>query len=154
MVRNALCAAAVMGCTVLNVSLALAQQPSGWIEDKQTGCLVWNVHPNPNETIKWSGTCPNMSRAEGQGTVQWFIDGKPTERFTGEMRDGKYNGSGKVWVGDDLIFEGEFKDSLPHGQGMYFGEDDIYRGTWTNGCFQDGERKAALGATPEQCGFR
>jgi hypothetical protein len=141
-------------CVAFAFSSAIAQQPVGWIADARTGCLVWNLNPNPNETITWSGTCPNMSRAEGQGTLQWFVDGKPTERYVGKMRDGKYNGRGKMWLWDAPLFEGEFKDSLPHGQGTYFGDDGVYQGTWTNGCFREGERKAALGASKEECGFR
>jgi hypothetical protein len=30
-----------------------------WIADASAGCQVWNPHPQPNETIRWSGACPN-----------------------------------------------------------------------------------------------
>src|SRR5215475_7073864 len=71
---------------VMGISPAVAQtaQP-GWIADGRTGCRVWNHHPEPKETITWSGRCEN-GRAQGKGVVLWFADGRLSERIEGEMR--------------------------------------------------------------------
>jgi hypothetical protein len=35
---------------------------------------------------------------------------------------------------------------VPHGQGTLTGRNGVYSGTWTEGCFRDGNRRAAIGA--------
>lgn len=33
----------------------------------QANCVVWNISPQDNETVTWSGAC-EQGRAQGQGT--------------------------------------------------------------------------------------
>lgn len=60
---------------------------AGWIADAQTGCRVWSAQPEPTESVSWSGSCAN-GLAQGQGTLQWFKNGKPNGHSMGEFRDG------------------------------------------------------------------
>ncbi len=68
--------------------------------ENDPSCSVWNAHPNPSETVTWSGACVN-GKAQGRGAQVWRYseDGEwKTEKYTGEMKDGKKHGRG-VLVG-------------------------------------------------------
>ncbi len=157
---------------------AAAQAPQeGWIADARTGCRVWNPRPLPNETITWTGLCVG-GLAQGRGVVQWFKDGKPGGRNEGEYRDGKRAGRGVYSAADGSSYEGEFRDGKESGRGVitwpsgkrYEGQlndnkanghgkyvsdnGTVYEGTWSNGCFRQGNRRAWVGATAEECGFK
>lgn len=161
---------------LIATSSAFAQTPQpGWIADARNGCRVWNSSPSPNETITWSGACQN-GVTQGRGVLQWFENGKPKSRYEGEFRDGKYNGRAVLTTADGNRYEGEFRDGKfngrgvmtaaggryegefrdgrPNGQGTYAGRTgNVYAGTWTNGCFKQGDRVAWIATTKKACGF-
>jgi hypothetical protein len=147
---------------------ALAQtQLSTWSVDQRTGCKVWNIAPQVNETISWSGACRN-GVGEGRGVLQWFEGGQPGDRYEGELHDGKQTGHGVITSADGRSYDGDFRDGTMSGHGLYTDTSgDRYdgewrngkpngvgrfvsamRGTfdgyWTNGCFKDGTRRAAV----------
>ena len=139
---------------------AVAQTPQpGWIADSTTGCRVWNSNPEPNETINWSGDCPD-GVASGHGVLQWFKDGKVNGHFEGGLLNGRQEGQGVftwpdrgryeggfskgrktghgvyIWVQGDR-YEGEWFDDKPNGLGLLRKADGTrYKGTWTNGCYK------------------
>ncbi|MFI5002702.1 MAG: hypothetical protein ACHQK9_22680 [Reyranellales bacterium] len=125
----------------------------GWIADGTTGCRVWDAHPEPGETISWTGACQD-NLAQGRGVLQWFLNGKSAARYEGEYRDGKLNGQGVyTWVGGSR-YEGDFLGDLPNGSGTLRQVNGaIYSGAWTNGCFRQGDRKARVMASAKECGF-
>jgi hypothetical protein len=45
-------------------------------------------------------------------------------------------------------------DSKPNGEGVYTdAADAVFSGTWSAGCFRDGNRKLAVSTTAKDCGF-
>jgi len=157
-------------------SIALAEPKADWIADPRTGCKVWNPKPQPNQMILWSGLCGN-GIANGRGFLQWFKDGKLVLLGEGNYRDGRLHGRGVyTWANDDRYegdyydgkqqgrgvytwengnrYEGDYVDDKPHGQGVYTLTDgNSYSGQWSNGCFKQGDRKAWIATTKEECGF-
>ena len=155
---------------------SLAQtSKSEWIADCKTGCKIWNSSPKPNETIAWSGDC-KIGLAQGRGVLQWFLDGKRGDRYEGEYRGGQANGRGVYTYTDGSHYDGEFKDGNFNGRGVftfadgnrYVGEfkdnkvngtgilvvgGKTYSGSWTNGCYRQGDEMAVIGATRKECGF-
>ncbi len=139
---------------------AAAQTPQpGWIADATTGCRVWNLNPEPKETISWSGACLD-GLAQGQGVLQWFKDGQANGRFEGEFLDGRRNGRGVftwangaryeggysddkqtgrgtlTWAKGDR-YNGEWRDNKPNGHGTLTTADGTkYAGIWRNGCYE------------------
>ena len=114
-------------------ALALAQaqaRDSGWIAD-QNGCRVWDPVPAPNESVSWSGACVN-GLANGTGVLQWSVNGRPTDRYEGEIRAGHEQGHGVVVSAGGNRYEGEFKDDRKEGHGVE---------AWANGNRYDGEWK-------------
>ncbi len=115
---------------------SFAQTPpaDGWIVDGKTGCRIRNPTPQPRESVTWSGGCPNGA-AEGTGVLQWFDDGRPTDRYEGEMRDGWENGRGiatSTMIADR--YDGEWREGWRHGRGIYdFASGDRYEGDWFEG---------------------
>ena len=86
------------------------------IKDPTTGCAVVNMTAEPNVAITWTGGCEH-GLAQGKGVLQWTRDGKPAERYEGEMQDGLYEGTGKIVYADRARYEGEFKAGERDGRG-------------------------------------
>lgn len=129
-----LVALALAALPVVVSSFAQAPSPESWIDDSRTGCKVRNPAPQPRESITWSGACPN-GVAEGNGVLQWFDDGRPTDRYEGDLKDGWENGRG---IATSTLmtdrYEGDWRDGWRHGQGVYaFANGDRYDGDWVEG---------------------
>ncbi len=96
------------------------------------------------------------------------------ERYDGEWRAGKKHGKGVLTMGNGARYEGDFKDDVlegegtltlaggtrysgtlvrgyPNGQGTLTGPSGTFAGTWVNGCFNDGQRKASFLVDPASC---
>jgi hypothetical protein len=84
-------------------------KPPAWITDAKTGCKVWNPAPQAHETIRWSGGCEG-GYAQGKGTLQWFENGRPGDRYEGEYQAGKRNGHGTVTMSNGTRIEGDWRN--------------------------------------------
>ena len=115
-----------MGMGVSHTTLA-----NNWTTTSNNNCKAYNSNPVPNETATWSGECKD-GYVHGQGTLQWYINGKPNETYVGSFSQGKIHGKGiYTWAGGSK-YDGEFKDNIRHGKGVQ---------TWANGNKYDGEYK-------------
>jgi len=85
------------------------QAPPRWITDAKSGCKIWDPAPEPQETVNWSGACTG-GLATGKGTVQWFENGKPGDRYIGEYQGGKRNGHGVAIFSNGTRIEGDWRD--------------------------------------------
>ncbi|MCX7383064.1 MAG: hypothetical protein NT133_17000, partial [Alphaproteobacteria bacterium] len=100
----------------------------GWTRTTE-GCFVWNPHPEVGETVSWSGGCVS-SRASGRGVEIWRSSGG-TQRYEGDMRDGKGNGRGVGTWGNGIRYDGEWSDGKRHGRGTAtYPNGDRYDGEW------------------------
>ncbi len=126
---------ATVGIGLAGTTSAVAQTadcpggPPGWIAAQGSGCRVWNLCPQRDESVTWSGACPT-GFASGRGVTQWFRSGQPGARFEGTLRDGKRQGRGVYIFFNGNRYEGEFVDDKRQGRGVF---------TWTNGSRYDGE---------------
>lgn len=156
---------------VLAASIPAAAHAGAWIADTSVGCQVWNPHPQPDETIRWSGACAN-GFAQGHGAAQWFKNGAPFEtdegewlagrqtghgsqvwpagRYDGELLDGEPHGRG-VLISQGLRYEGEFRSGKPNGTGTLFKGSESFRGVWADGCLREGTRKVSFGVPLSSC---
>ena len=64
--------------------------------------------------------------------------------------DGEPHGRG-VLILQSVRYEGEFRIGKPNGAGTLTNGSDTFRGTWTDGCFRDGARKASFGVPLSAC---
>jgi hypothetical protein len=164
--------AAVAAMLALAASVAAKCAETGsWILDTGAGCKVWNPHPQPNETLRWSGACPN-GMAQGRGAAQWFRGNLPFETDEGEWREGRQSGFGtQVWpagrydgeladgepsgrgtlIVQGVRYEGELRKGKPNGFGTLTNMSGTFRGTWKDGCLQDAKQKAAFGVPLSAC---
>jgi hypothetical protein len=127
--RKMLAVAVLLGACAQGV---WAQQEDQWISDKR-GCKVANPFPQAGETITWSGDCKN-GYANGQGVLQWFVNGKPDDRYEGTLSMGWAEGRGVLHKGDGGKYDGEWQHSLQQGMGRYEAPDGSwYDGQWKNG---------------------
>ena len=65
-----------------------------------------------------------------------------------------------IWVDRSLDtvgvdWNGEWRDGRPDGYGAFFNakSDEKFSGSWSGGCFRQGDRWATVSATMEECGF-
>ena len=110
-----------------------------WMElANQPGCWRWNSHPQPGETVTWSGGCTD-GKASGKGEEVWRFrkDGEwKTSGGEGELRGGKTREG--HWINrysDGDVWEGPYVDGKPHGlwvRGGFYGRD------WN--CLENGQR--------------
>jgi hypothetical protein len=84
-------------------------------------------------------------RMTGKGVQTW-----PTGRYEGELADGEPNGRGVLSL-QKLRYEGEFRNGKPNGIGSLTAGSETLRGTWKDGCLQDGQRKASIGIPLSAC---
>jgi len=152
--------------------LAAPNHP-GWSVDSGTGCWVWNSHPQPTETVTWSGGCGADGRASGHGVEEFRYD-EEVERYEGDLRDGranghgvstdvsgtryegewrddKTNGHGVMTNADGSRYDGNWRDDRPDGYGEAWIDGETYRGNWVGGCYRDGNRKTAWERPLSEC---
>jgi hypothetical protein len=111
---------------------AAAEEDVAWIADKN-GCKVANPFPQAGETITWSGAC-KKGLADGQGVLQWFVNGKLFDRYEGTLQEGWAEGNGTLTRGDGSRYTGHWKHSLQDGDGRYEATDGSwYAGQWKAG---------------------
>jgi hypothetical protein len=112
----------------------LAGPPEGteWIADER-GCKVANPFPRRGETIIWSGECKD-GFAHGEGVLQWFVNGREDDRYTGNLNMGWAEGHGVLVTPEGGKYDGQWMDSSQHGSGRYSAPDGSwYDGQWKMG---------------------
>jgi hypothetical protein len=146
--RGILAAALLLAALPAGAQTAPARQP-GWIADAR-GCQVWNPTPKANQTVTWSGPCQNKL-AQGRGVLQWYVNNRPTDRYDGELVAGKLDGRGTYVSADGFRFEGEWRDGKANGDGELTTKTGAFNGTWRDGCFREGNRRAWVGVAASTC---
>jgi len=124
-----LAAAAMLG----GIAQAAPNEDATWIADKR-GCKVANPFPRPGESITWSGECKD-GFAQGQGVLQWYVNGQEDDRYEGNLDKGWAEGRGVLTRGDGGKYDGEWKQSIQHGNGRFEAPD----GSWYEGQWKDGK---------------
>lgn len=108
-----------------------AAGPSGaeWLKDPDSGCAVFNIDPQPNKSIRWSGPCVD-GYAEGRGVLMWQDGSGGNVTY----RRGKLNGRFAYAWKNGFHYLGDWVDGKRHGQGaLTWPEGDRYEGGWANG---------------------
>ena len=111
--------------------VARGAESGAWSLDTVQGCKLWNPHPQPGETVRWSGACAN-GFAQGRGAAQWFRGNLPFESDEGEWREGRQIGFGsQVWPSGR--YDGQIVDGMPNGRGTLIFQGVRYEGEVRNG---------------------
>ncbi len=117
---------------LLALGAGVAHGEEGFMRDQQ-GCKVANPHPKPGESVEWSGQCLE-GYADGQGTLQWFVNGSPGTRYEGTLHGGLIAGHGKLTMPDGASYDGSWLAGKPDGRGIQSMPDGTrYEGEWKDG---------------------
>lgn len=146
--RGLIAAALMLAALPVAAQTAQRRQP-GWIADAR-GCRIWNGTPKANQTITWSGPCQN-NLAQGKGVLRWFENDHPADRYDGELVAGRFDGRGTYLSADGFRYEGEWRDGKANGDGVLTTKSSTFTGTWKDGCFKDGNRRAWVGVAASSC---
>jgi len=122
-----------------------------WLFDTETGCRMWDWHPDPDDKVVWKGAC-HAGLPDGQGQAQWSEHGRPIDRFEGTYRNGKREGRGQYSWNETVRFEGSYADDVPQGQGVLRIDDVVMSGEWDKGCLAKGDKVVAIGVPRSSCG--
>ncbi len=118
------------------VVAVLAASPllaASWIKDPGNGCATSNPFPNPNESIRWFGSCRD-GKLDGRGTLTWYRDGAETERNEGTFKDGELDGFATTRALEGYVVYGQYKRGIRHGQFMTVrNTGDHIKATYLNG---------------------
>lgn len=121
-----------------------------WLLDTQSGCRLWDWHPEPEDTATWTGACP-AGRKEGRGVVQWYEHGRPIDRFEGVFRRGKREGLGRYDWPTGERFVGTYAEDLANGTGSVIIDGASFTGTWRRGCLVLAGKRIAIGVPVATC---
>lgn len=142
-----------------------------YVPARDSGCKVWNPHPQPAEEAVWSGACVD-GFADGAGRLEWQKGGRTTERDEGRWQHGQQQGRGSQdWVSGrydgDLVagepqgqgalllqsgrYAGAFAAGKPNGPGTMTSLSGSYEGTWRDGCLVGDKRRIAIGVPSATC---
>jgi hypothetical protein len=125
-------------------------ETGSWLRDTETGCRMWDWHPDSRDTATWTGACTNGLK-EGRGVVQWFEHGLPIDRFQGTYIAGRRDGLGRYEWNDHDRFYGRYTDGLPNGFGTASIAGEDFTGLWTNGCLRSNGDTVAIGVPLSSC---
>jgi hypothetical protein len=115
---------------LVSTSVCAAQQE---VLIGKDGCSVVNLHPAENQSITWTGGCKD-GYADGDGVLEWLIDGEVREHYQGTLVKGKQEGLGFERRDDGYEYEGGFKNGLREGEGVAnLSRGDHYKGSWSHG---------------------
>jgi hypothetical protein len=90
-------------------------------------------------------------RRTGNGVFAYHSGGT----YEGDFVNGTFSGHGTFTFANGDRYEGEFRGGMPNGHGTFKASNgDVVTGNWSNGCFREGVRVAAVGTTKEKCGFK
>lgn len=123
-------AAAPSPAAAATVSPPPAAPPIPMALDAASNCYVWKPSLNPNETVKWSGSCAR-GLASGPGKAEWSLDGVPTLTYEGTYGEGVMQGAGRMLAAAGDRYEGEYRDGKRDGRGTYLAASgERYEGDW------------------------
>jgi hypothetical protein len=125
-------------------------EEGNWLLDTETGCRMWDWHPDPRDHASWSGSCPRGLK-DGHGVVQWSEHGQAIDRFEGTYRMGKREGFGRYRWNETDRYEGHYANDVPDGFGTAVLAGQTFAGEWKNGCLAKGEKVVAIGVPRTSC---
>ena len=135
----------------VQISWTAPCESGDWLLDTETGCRMWDWHPEPEDKAVWTGAC-RAGLPNGQGQAQWYEHGRPIDRFVGTYRNGKREGAGDYIWNDTVRFQGSYANDLPQGQGVLRIDDVVLSGEWNKGCLTKGSKVVAIGVPRSSCG--
>ena len=123
-----------------------------WIVVENQPCQLYDIEPEPGETVTWSGTCVD-GKASGSGRAIWRGTSYGEGVYEGGYRAGKAHDENGVYTSGGYRYEGGWRDGLPHGFGKIVDpEENRFEGEWHDGCFEQDGTKFWFGSE-EHCGY-
>ena len=90
--------------TCLSLLMSAPLYAEQWLVDSESDCKVWSPDPiAETETISYTVKCVH-GKAEGQGTLTVFENGKKSRYYQGEFVNGKWqHGKGMLTTYEDGV---------------------------------------------------
>jgi hypothetical protein len=118
----------ILGGALLGLCLGTTVQAESWSKDPISGCQIWSEDDGSDgEVVTWTGSC-QKGKAIGLGVLVVHDKKGLVAVYNGEMLDGKADGVGSFKfrseeTGDFDHYLGDFKESRPQGNGIYYSSE-------------------------------
>lgn len=78
-------------------------------KDAKTGCQVWLRNDAFEDSISWVGSCMN-NLADGKGVMTGYHHGQAVTKYSGTMKNGRFQGQGIYSMPNNMVHKGNFND--------------------------------------------
>ena len=132
-----------------NTPLNMSGNSIAWMHASNTDCWIRSPFASKPATlsVSWTGGCTG-NIANGRGSVIWKTDTHYVETYTGDVKDGFYNGRGSWRYEDGSHYDGDFVNNLHTGTGIFTNAENVrYDGGFKEDAF-DGPGRLRLGGGP------
>jgi len=102
--------------------------------DRMSDCAVYDIGAFPTEAANWDGPCRD-GLATGRGTATYFGGNGRSEMISADFREGMIlDGAADIRWSDGARYSGEIVDGRPEGTGVLVnGKGDRFEGEWKDG---------------------
>ncbi|MBK1661180.1 hypothetical protein [Paracraurococcus ruber] len=123
--------------------------PEGPAEGEGRAVTTWRAAGRERQMV-YEGRL-RAGKAEGQGRLSHYEEGRLTVREEGEYRDDYLVGGRFEIPAAGLVYEGGWFRDGPHGQGRLQVEGRSFEGRWELGCLKAGDLWIAFTRPPKSC---
>ena len=125
----------IFGLLIILTTNCFAQINGQFVKEHKNNCKIWLDEVSPTDSLIWNGNCKN-NFASGQGFLQWYQNNKLAATYKGEIKQGKFDGKGKLEFIGYATFEGTFINGTLNGKGeAHFNNGGKTIGNFVNGDF-------------------
>ncbi len=107
---------ALLALVIVEPASARADDTPTFVADPTSHCSVGTYHPDPRDSVQWSGAGCAAGKAQGQGIAEWQTAGAFVARFEGTFDGGLLEGRGLKLTNDNRRYEAEFHQGKMSGR--------------------------------------
>ncbi len=131
----------IFGLLIIITINCFAQINGQFVNEHKNNCKIWLDEVSPLDSLIWNGNCKN-NFASGLGFLQWYQNNKLVATYKGEIKQGKFEGKGKLEFIGSATFEGTFINGTLNGKGeAHFNNGGKTIGNFINGDFLNLDNK-------------
>ena len=123
--------------------------PEGPAEGEGRAVTTWREGGKEKQMV-YEGPL-RRGKAEGRGRLSHYEAGRLVVQEEGEYHEDRFTGGRFTLPNANLVYEGGWFLSGPHGQGRLSVDGKVFEGKWELGCLRSGDAWIAFTRPPKSC---